>query len=304
MDISESQHPKLKELKFTLTRIFKNPSAIIGIVLLTAFTLVAIFAPYIAPPKYKHRPYMMPHQGYSMTPQPPSSEHYFGTTSGQYDIFYGVIWGTRSAFKIGIVVVLSAFLIGASLGIAAGYYGGWIDEIIMRVVDVFFAIPFTILAMAFVVAFGRGLDNIMIALTLVVWRRYARVMRAGVLPVVNEDYILAAKSMGVSNFKIMLRHVFPNAVYPVMVIAFMDAGSIVMTAAFLSFIGLGAPIGFADWGQMLAMARNYIVGPSGESLKFWYTIVFPGTFMILFVLAWNLFGDALRDAFDPKLRRK
>ncbi len=300
----KTEHPKIKELKYTLYRIFRNPSAIIGIVLLLVFITIAVLAPYIAPPKFKYRPYMMPHKGYSMTPQPPGEGRIFGTTSGQYDIFYGVVWGTRTAFRIGIIVVLSAFVIGAVFGIVAGYYGGMVDEIIMRLVDVFFAIPFTILAMAFVVAFGRGLNSIVIALILVVWRRYARVMRAGVLSVRDQDYILAAKSMGVSDIKIMLRHVFPNAVYPVMVIAFMDAGSIVITAAFLSFIGLGAPIGYADWGQMLAMARNYIVGPAGEPLKFWYTIFFPGIFMILFVLAWNLFGDAIRDAFDPKLRRK
>ena len=301
---TKTEHPKIKELKFTLYRIFRNPSAIIGVVLLFIFITIAVLAPYIAPPKYKHRPYMMPHKGYSMTPQPPGEGRIFGTTSGQYDIFYGAVWGTRTAFRIGIIVVLSAFVIGAVFGIVAGYYGGLVDEIIMRLVDVFFAIPFTILAMAFVVAFGRGLNSIVIALILVVWRRYARVMRAGVLSVRDQDYILAAKSMGVSDIKIMLRHVFPNAVYPVMVIAFMDAGSIVITAAFLSFIGLGAPIGYADWGQMLAMARNYIVGPAGEPLKYWYTIFFPGTFMILFVVAWNLFGDAIRDAFDPKLRRK
>ncbi len=301
---TKTENPKLKEIKFTLHRIFQNSSAVIGIILLLAFTVVALLAPYIAPPEHKHKAYMMPHKGYSMTPQPPSKENIFGTTSGQYDIYYGIVWGTRSAFKVGIIVVVSAFLIGASLGIVAGYYGGWIDEIIMRSVDVFFAIPFTILAMAFVVRFGRGLDQIMVALILVVWRRYARVMRAGVLAVRDEDFILAAKSMGGHDLMIMLRHIFPNAVYPVMVIAFMDAGSIVITAAFLSFIGLGAPIGYADWGQMLAMARNYIVGPTGEPVKFWYTIFFPGTAMILFVLAWNLFGDAIRDAFDPKLRRK
>jgi len=301
---TKTEHPKIKELKYTLYRIFRNPSAIIGVVLLFAFITIAVCAPYIAPPKFKHRPYMMPHKGYSMTPQPPGEGRIFGTTSGQYDIFYGVVWGTRTAFRIGIIVVLSAFVIGAAFGIIAGYYGGLVDEIIMRIVDVFFAIPFTILAMAFVVAFGRGLNSIVIALILVVWRRYARVMRAGVLSVRDQDYILAAKSMGVSDIKIMLRHVFPNAVYPVMVIAFMDAGSIVITAAFLSFIGLGAPIGYADWGQMLAMARNYIVGPAEEPLKYWYTIFFPGMFMILFVLAWNLFGDAIRDAFDPKVRRK
>ena len=296
--------PRLKEFKFTLKRIFSNPSAILGTLLLLAFAVTALAAPWIAPPKHKHRPYMMPHKGYSMTPKAPGPDRIFGTTSGQYDIFYGVVWGSRTAFRIGLIVVAAAFTLGASVGIIAGYYGGWIDEILMRMVDVFFAVPFTILAMAFVVRFGRGLDQIMVALILVVWRRYARVMRAGVLSVRNQDYILAAKSMGVSDAMIMVRHIFPNAVFPVMVIAFMDAGSIVITAAFLSFIGLGAPIGYADWGQMLAMARNYIVGPPGDPLKYWYTIAFPGGAMVLFVLAWNLFGDALRDAFDPKLRRK
>ncbi|NNG00395.1 MAG: ABC transporter permease [Desulfobacteraceae bacterium] len=299
-----SRNPRIREFKFTLSRIFSNPSAIIGSLLLLFFVTVAVLAPVIAPPKNHRNPYIIPHKGYSSVPKPPNKENIFGTTAGQYDIFYGAVWGTRTAFRIGIIVVAIAFVLGAGMGTVAGYYGGAVDETIMRVVDVFFAIPFLVLTMAIVVAFGRGLDNIIVALTLVVWRRYARVMRAGVLTVRDQEYVQAAKTIGVSDTKIMLRHILPNAVFPVMVIAFMDVGSMVITAAFLSFVGLGAARGYADWGQMVALARNYIVGPADDPLRYWYTIVFPGGCIILFVLAWNLFGDALRDAFDPKMRRR
>ncbi len=297
-------HPKLKELKFTLDRIFRNPTAFMGFALLFFFIAIAVFAPLIAPPKNIHNSYMIPHDGYGVTPKPPSEKYIFGTTTGQYDIFYGVVWGTRTAFKIGIFVISIALFIGVSLGTIAGYYGGIIDETIMRLVDVVFAIPFLVLAMAIVVAFGRGLDNIMIAIAAIFWRNYVRVIRSGILTLRDQDFVEAAKIMGVSDFKIMIRHIIPNAVFPVMVIAFMDCGSIVLIAAFMSFLGLGAPLGYADWGQMVAMARNYIVGPPGDPLKFWYTIFYPGTAIVMFVLAWNLIGDALRDAFDPKLRRR
>ncbi len=298
------EHPRLRELKFTLHRIFRNPSAIIGFTLLLFFAGVALFAPQIAPPKYAYNPYMMPHKGYSPTPKPPSRANIFGTTSGQYDIFYGAVWGTRTAFKIGLFVVGIAGLVGVTLGAVSGYYGGIIDEILMRITDVMWAIPTLVLAMTIVVAFGRGLDKIMIALAMVQWRWYVRVIRSEILTLRDEDFVQASKIMGVSDLKIILRHILPNAIYPVLIMASMDMGSMVITAAFMSFVGLGAPKGFSDWGQMVALARNYIVGPPDDPLKFWYTIVIPGGCIVLFVLAWNLIGDALRDAFDPKLRRR
>jgi len=297
-------HPRLRELKFTLYRIFRNPSAIIGFSLLIFFTSVAVFAPQIAPPKYAHNPYLMPHKGFSPTPKPPDENHIFGTTAGQYDIFYGVVWGTRTAFKIGLFVVIIAGFVGVTLGAIAGYFGGLIDEVLMRITDVMWALPTLVLAMAIVVAFGRGLDNVMIALALVKWRDYVRVMRSSILTLRELDYVQAAKVMGVSNFKIMLKHLLPNGIYPVLVMASMDIGSMVIVAAFMSFIGLGAPKGYADWGQMVALARNYIVGPPDDPLKYWHAIAIPGICIILFVLAWNLIGDALRDAFDPKQRRR
>lgn len=297
-------HPRLKELKYTFYRIFSNPSAIIGVILLLFFINVAVFAPYIAPPKYPNRPYMMPRDGYTITPKPPNEKHIFGTTESQYDIFYGVVWGTRTAFKVGLFVVSIAVIIGVTLGTVAGYFGGKTDEIIMRSVDVVFAIPFLVLAMAIVVSFGRGLNTIMFAIAAIAWRTYPRIIRSAILSVREQEFVQAAKTMGVSDFRIMVRHLIPNSIYPVMVIAFMETGSVVLTAAFMSFLGLGAPKGYADWGQMIALARNYIVGPPEDPLRFWYTIIIPGGAIVLFVLAWSLIGDALRDAFDPKIRRK
>ncbi len=300
-----NNHPKLKEFKFTLNRIFKNPSAIIGFSLLLFFIGVAIFAPYLAPPDpNSFDPYIVPHYGLSSTPKPPSAEHLMGTSSGQYDIYYGVVWGTRTAFQVGLIVVAFAATFGIFLGVIAGYYGGIVDEIIMRIVDVIFAIPMLVLVMVIIVAFGKGIWNIIIALILVEWRNYVRIMRSGILTLRDQDYIQAAKVMGVSDFKIMIKHIIPNSIYPVMVIAFMDMGSLVITASFLSFLGLGTKTGYADWGAMVSQARDYIVGPPGEMFKYWHTIIFPGGSIVLFVLAWNLIGDALRDAFDPKMRRR
>ena len=300
----ENTHPRLRELNYTLYRIFRNPSAVIGFTLLLFFLGVALWAPVLAPPKYAYNPYQMPHKGFSPTPKPPGAGAVFGTTSGQYDIYYGVVWGTRTAFKIGLFVVLWSGLVGVSLGAVAGYYGGWLDEMLMRVTDVMWAIPTLVLAMAIVVAFGRGLDKVMIALALIQWRWYVRVIRSEILTLRDQDFVQAARLMGVGDFTIIRRHIVPNAIYPVLIMASMDMGSMVITASFMSFVGLGSPKGYADWGQMVALARNYIVGPPDDPLRFWYTIVIPGACIILFVLAWNLIGDALRDAFDPKLRRR
>ncbi|MBD3304929.1 ABC transporter permease subunit [candidate division KSB3 bacterium] len=302
--MAREQHPRIRELKYTLTRIFRNPAAIIGFSLMAVFVFVAVASPYLAPPKDPHRPYQIPHRGFSPTPKPPSENNIFGTTSGQYDIYYGIIWGTRTAFKIGIFVVGVALLIGVTLGTVAGYFGGWIDEVIMRFVDIMYAVPMLVLAMAMVVAFGRGLDKVMVALALVQWRLYVRLLRAEILTLRERDFILAAKTMGVSDLIIMLKHILPNAIYPVLIVASLNVGSMVITAAFMSFLGLGAPKGYADWGQMVALARNYIIGPPDDPLKYWYTVVIPGTAIVLFVLAWNLIGDALRDAFDPRQRRR
>ncbi len=249
-------------------------------------------------------PYRIPRDGYSAEPQAPDDEHIFGTTEGQYDIFYGVIWGTRSAFHVGLMVIGSVLVIGIVLGSLAGYFGGIIDEIIMRITDIFLAFPALILAMAIVAALGPSLRSVMIALITVSWPSYARLIRGDILQVREEDYIEAARCVGASNFRVIIRHAVPNAIYPTLIMASLDIGAVVLSAAALSFLGLGPPEGYADWGQLTSFARTWIVGPSNEPLKYWYAVTIPGLFILFFVLGWNLLGDAFRDIFDPRLARR
>lgn len=298
------EHPRLKEIKFSLNKIVKSPLSITGLTLIFIYLMIALFAPVIAPPKYENEPFRIPHEGYSVTPKPPSPGHPFGTATKQYDIFYGVIWGTRTAFRIGFMVVGSILIIGTVVGSISGYFGGIIDEIFMRIVDIFMSLPTLILAMAIVTALGRSLDNIMKSLIIVGWPIYARTIRASILSIREEDFIEAAKALGASDFKIIFKHILPNTIYPVLILASLDIGAMVLTAAALSFLGLGAQEGYADWGQMVSLARNFIVGPQSQPLLYWYVVTIPGIFILFFVLGWNLLGDAFRDIFDPKQRRK
>jgi peptide/nickel transport system permease protein len=296
--------PWLKEFAFALKRLFRNPLTIIGTVIILLFALVAVFAPYIAPPSNPHNPYMMPHRGWKMDPSPPSLQNPLGTLPQQYDILYGVIWGTRNAFRIGFAVVLANVAIGILLGAIAGYFGGLFDEIVMRITDVFYAIPYLVMAMALVVALGRGLKSIIIVMIILGWPTYTRVIRSEILVVRNMDYILAARASGASHLMVLFKHVLPNSIYSVLIIATMRIGITVLTAAALSFLGLGAESGYADWGQMVSTCRNWIVGPPENRLSYWYVVFIPGFVIALFVLGWNLLGDAVRDVFDPKMRRR
>ena len=292
-------------MKFLLNNLRKNPLSMIGITLVLLFLVVAIFAPLIArTPEGQYNAYMIPRAGYSPTPQAPSSAHIFGTTQGQYDIFYGVIWGTRTAFQIGMTVIAAVLLIGIVLGSIAGYFGGLIDEVIMRVTDIFLAFPSLVLAMAITIALGPGLTTIMIALIIVSWPPYARLIRGDILSVREEDYVKASRGVGASNLRIITRHVLPNCIYPVLIVASLDIGAVVLSAAALSFLGLGVPEGYADWGQMISFSRNWIVGTSSNAFAYWYTVAIPGVFIFLFVLGWNLLGDAFRDILDPRLSRR
>jgi len=295
--------PTLRELRFSVTRIKKSPLSIVGIGIILFFFAIALLAPILAPTPEGHRdPYIIPREGFSSIPTPPSEEHPFGTvgTGGQYDIYYGCIWGTRTAIYVGFAVVGSSVLIALILGSIAGYYGGIIDEVLMRITDVMFAFPALILAMALVTAFGRSLDSVTRALIIVGWPSYARVIRGEVMSVKGNDYVEAAKAVGCSDLRGIVRHVLPNSIYPLLIMASLDIGAIVITVSVLSFLGLGPPPGFADWGQMISFSRNWIV----EGLKYWYTWTIPGLFIFAFVLGWNLLGDAFRDVLDPTLRRK
>jgi peptide/nickel transport system permease protein len=302
MNIEES--PRIKELKFTLKRIKETPLSLVGLAIIIFFTIIAIAAPVLAPPRFGRDPYIIPRYGYFPEPQPPSPEHPFGTTEGQYDLYYGVIWGTRTAYRIGILVVSVSALIGIIIGSLAGYYKGIVDEILMRLTDIILAFPGLILAMALVVAFGPGLNSITLALILVGWPTYARLIRGEFLRITSEDFVEAAKAIGCSDFRIIVKHVLPNAIFPLLVVASLDVGAVVITAAALSFLGLGAPEGYADWGQLIALSRNWITGTTDNPFAYWHTYTIPGLFLFFFVMGWNLLGDAFRDILDPMIRRR
>ncbi len=289
-------------IKDIISKALVSKNAAAGLIIVVLFGLVALFAPILAPSSGRDA-YQMPQGGYSIEPQAPNAQHYFGTTENQYDLYYGIVWGSRMAFKVGITVVFFALLIGIIVGGAAGFAGGWTDEILMRLTDIIFAVPSMVLAMVIAAMLGRDLDNMMIALTVVSWPSYARLVRGGVLSVKEREFVLAARSLGASPLRIFLKHIMPNAIYPVVIMASLDIGYIVLTAASLSFLGLGSPVGTADWGQLVALSRNWILGGHGNPFAYWYTIAVPGGALLLFVLAWNLLGDAFRDILDTSSRK-
>jgi len=317
-----------------IVKLLKNPTSLIGIILLLGFVILAVLAPIVAPvPKNSRDPYMIPRDGFATEPKVPSEKHLLGTTEGQYDIFYGIVWGTRTAFRVGTIITVVTLVIGLLIGAVSGFYGAWIDEILMRITEVFLAFPFLLAAITLtsvlqaiygklsagplmiltktlaLVTFGQGFNKElnpiqlsiltgMLAIIAFGWMSYARVIRGNILAVKEVEYALAARMVGANNMRILFRHLMPNAVFPVMVMASMDIGSYVLTFAALSFLGLGAQRGYADWGQMISFARNWIPSLAEK----WHIVVYPGLAIVLFVLAWNLVGDALRDILDPRMR--
>lgn len=297
-------HPRWREFGFSLKRLFKNPLTIIGLTIILFYVFLAVFAPVLQPPPNPDNPYLIPHDGWRMTPSPPSAKNPLGTMPSQYDILYGIVWGTRNAFSIGLTVVAANLVLGLILGALAGYFGGIVDEIIMRVGDIFYAIPSLVMAMALVVAMGRGLQSIMIVLILLGWPTYTRVIRAEILVIRNTDYIQAARASGASHLRILGTHILPNSIFSLIIVASMNVGVTILTIAALSFLGLGSESGYADWGAMVSTCRNFITGTPGNKFAYWYLVFIPGFAIALFVLGWNLLGDAIRDVFDPRMRRR
>ncbi len=289
------------DYKKLIKKLLKNANFLCGFAIVLFFILMALFAPVLAP-AVSQNAYKMPQAGYEVAPAAPSAQHIFGTTENQYDIFYGTVWGARMAFKVGVTVVFFALLIGIFVGGASGFLGGWWDEVLMRITDVVFAIPSMVLAMVIAAMLGPDLKNMMLALTVVAWPSYARLIRGDVLSVKERDFVLAATALGASRRRIFFKHILPNIIYPVIIVASLDIGYIVLTASSLSFLGLGAPLGTADWGQLVALSRNWILGRHGDALAYWHTVAVPGGALMLFVLGWNLLGDAYRDILDPHIR--
>lgn len=308
-----------------LQGLMKTPASIAGSILILFFVLVAIFAPQIIPPVGRD-PYAIPRDGFKSDPQPMGTEwrrnapeipfwykaltgkdkwvHIFGTSAGQYDIFYGLVWGTRNAFYVSIVVTFSTLIIGVIYGSIAAYYGGIVDMILMRIVDVLSILPSAlaalILAAILTPLIGKSTIPIMIALIAFGWTGYSRFIRADILSVRERDYVLAARVVGVKDSRILFTHILPNAIFPTLILASLAIGTVVLDFAALSFLGIGVEIGYADWGQLLSFARNWIASLD----TYWYIITWPGLTLVLFVMGWNLLGDALRDVLDPRMRGK
>ncbi|MES3517338.1 MAG: ABC transporter permease [Natronomonas sp.] len=226
--------------------------------------------------------------------QPPSIAHPFGTDWAGRDILSRVMFGGRWSLSIGFIVVSVAVLIGVPLGAIAGYYGGYVDETIMRFVDMLYAFPFIVLAIAIIAILGRGYWEMVLALVLVGWLAYARIIRGEILSVKENEYVTAAKALGATDRSIILRHILPNAMAPVIVQATLSVGTTVLSAAALGFIGLGLSPASAEWGVMLNVEQDSMA--RGR----WWAGLFPGLAIFLFVMAINLVGDGVRDAFDPQ----
>lgn len=304
--------------------LFSNRLSIAGMVILALFVLTALLAPVLAPPLTGRDPFQIPRDGFGPEPKPPGTEwrsnppplpfwyqaltgrdewvHILGTTSRQFDIWYGVVWGSVTALEVGIIIVSIALIIGVTVGSIAAYYGGWIDDVLMRITEIFMAFPFLLaaltLASILVPRIGRGIVPAMIALIAFGWMTYARIVRGDILTVKERDYATAARVIGARDSRILIRHILPNAIFATLVLASLDIGGIVLSFAALSFLGVGADIGYADWGQVVSFARDWILSLD----KQWWIVLYPGLALIFFGLGWNLVGDALRDILDPKLR--
>jgi peptide/nickel transport system permease protein len=269
-------------------RLFRNKLAITGMVIMGVFILTAILAPLLAP-------YDPLQQELVMRRRPPSQEHWFGRDDLGRDILSRVIYGSRFSLQVGVLSIGFAIVIGGFVGAVASFAGGWVDSIVMRLMDIMLAFPALLLAIAIVTILGPGLMNMLYAIGIVSIPAYARIMRASVLTVKEQDYILAARSVGVSPMRMLFRNVLPNCLTPMIVQGTLGIGTAILDAAGLSFLGLGAQPPKPEWGAMLGQGRySMFTAP--------HIVLFPGLAIMLTVLGFNLLGDGLRDALDPRLR--
>jgi peptide/nickel transport system permease protein len=273
-------------------RIFgKNAASVAGLGLVVAFLLIALVGPWIVP--YPEDATGTVHLDRKL--EAPSRAHWFGTDEVGDDVYTRVVLGARLSLQIGLVITLVAAAIGVPLGVVAGYVGGRLGEGIMRITDVFLAVPALVLAVAVVSALGPGIVNAMLAIALVWWPGYVRLVQGKALAISQESYVEAARAVGVGRLRIAFVHLLPNCLSPILVKASMDMGTAILTAASLGFIGLGAQPPFPEWGAMISHGRNYLP-------TWWWYSAFPGLAIYFTVLGFNLLGDGLRDVLDPKSR--
>ncbi|HEX5596689.1 MAG TPA: ABC transporter permease [Micromonosporaceae bacterium] len=266
--------------------VWRQPVTVAALVILAAWLLIALAAPLIAP----YDPIAQSPDTY----QPPSGTHWFGTDSLGRDVLSRVVHGARLSIPLALAIVALALLLGGLLGLLAGYIGRLFDEAVMRLTDLVFAFPQIILAMAVTAAFGPSTRNAVLALVVVSWPVYARVIRGAVLAIRGEDYLNAARLLGVGPLRALRRDVLPNSVGSAIVLATLELGNAVLLLAALSFLGLGPRPPAAEWGSMVALGA--------QDLSMWWVSVFPGLAILTVVLAFNVLGDALRDRLDPRYR--
>ncbi len=284
--------PRIKELKFSLFLLNRNQLTKISLFIVLGLIILAIISPYIIP--------YPGHAKMETNPQdkllPPSSQYFFGTDELGRDIFSRVLCGTRISLNTALLAVGLALLIGIPLGAIAGSVGGYIDEVIMRITDIFLSFPPLLLAIAISAILGPSLQNAMLSIAISWWPWYTRLIRGQAISLKERQFVKAAEAIGTSPAKIIFSHIVPNCISPVIVQASMDMGGVILTIASLSFLGLGAQPPTPEWGLMINTSRNYF-------LNAWWYSIFPGLAIFITVLAFNLLGDGLREILDPKTRK-
>jgi len=292
-----------------ISGFLKNRELVLGVLIVSLFALVAIAAPILETPTGKD-PYEIPQFGLAGDPEPPSPEHPLGLMQDKHDTLYGLIWGTRVAFRVGLIITIGRVLIGVVLGLLSGYYGGALDVVLMRLTDAFLAFPAiaaTMLLLSATVDYwgirlGEGDRAIVISLILFGWMQYSRLVRGNVLAERTKEYVTAARSIGVGSPRIIFRHILPNASNGLLVLIASDIGAMVVIVAALTFLGLAGDADIADWGMMLKHSRNWVIGAPSNAFQYWYSYIPPILAIVFFSIGWNLIGDGLRDYFDPRMR--
>lgn len=279
---------KRGQFREILRRFAKNKAAVLGFAVILVMVVCSLFPAAIAPYGYDD-------QQLSRRFISPGKEHIFGTDEFGRDIFSRVVYGCRISLSIGLISVTISCLLGIILGCAAGYYGDLVDNILMRIVDIMLAIPNILLALSIVAALGTGFFNLMLAIGIGAVPGYARIVRASILSVKEQEFVEAARAAGAGDLRIIMQHILPNCMAPIIVQATMSIANAVLSAAALSFIGLGINPPTPEWGAMLSAGRSYI-------RDYWFVVTFPGLAIMITVFAFNLFGDGLRDALDPRLK--
>jgi peptide/nickel transport system permease protein len=300
--------PRIREFRNSWYLIRTNYTAMAGLVMVAAMVALALLAPVLAPPAPHTDPLLIPRDWRFASPIPPGAEgHILGTGNNGIDMYYGLVWGARTTLITSLFVVGTSAIVGVVLGAVAGFYGGRIDELLMRITDVFLSLPALILAMAITAVLTRSLENIMLALIIVWWPAYARLIRGQVLTVRESTYVEAARSVGAKKSRILFRHIVPNSLSPLVVAVTLDLGAVALVAAGLSFIGFGVQSGYAEWGRMVSDGQLWMPPVlalyNGVYYSAWWTWALPGIFILIFTMGFSLLGDALRDILDPRTRR-